>query len=53
MSELPSRFVAVQRSANHYTYLGSGMMHPRFQRTLADLGAGMLERVQEAAPSFL
>ncbi|HEX5658050.1 MAG TPA: hypothetical protein VFX59_12685, partial [Polyangiales bacterium] len=43
---------AVQLSANHFTYLGSGMLHPKFQRTVAGLGPELLARVQEVAAAF-
>jgi hypothetical protein len=43
---------AVQLPANHYTYLGSGMLHAKFQRSLAALGPELLRRVQEVAPAF-
>ena len=41
-----------QVRANYFTYLGSGMVHPRFQSTLAKLGGKLLARVHEAAPAF-
>jgi hypothetical protein len=42
----------VQLQANRWTYLGSGMTHPEFVRTLSWLGPAALERVQSVAPAF-
>ena len=46
------KFVEVQRQANRWTYLGSGMIHPNFQATLASLSPESRERVEQAAPMF-
>jgi hypothetical protein len=50
--EAAAELRTIQLPANHFTYLGSGMLHPRFQRTLAALGPELLARVQEVAPAF-
>lgn len=42
----------VQRRANRYTYLGSGMIHPKFRAQLAALGPDLAERVASVAPAF-
>ena len=42
----------VQHQANRYTYLGSGMAHPKFRAQLDALGPGLLERVASVAPAF-
>jgi hypothetical protein len=50
--EAAAELRTIQLPANHFTYLGSGMLHPRFQRTLAALGPELLARVQAVAPAF-
>lgn len=45
-------FVGVQHQANRWTYVGSGMVHPKFRETMAQLGADQLQRINEAAPIF-
>lgn len=45
-------FLACQRQAMRWTYLGSGMNHPRFLAALELLGAGARERIEGIAPSF-
>jgi hypothetical protein len=45
-------FIAVQHQANRWTYIGSGMSHPRFQETLERLSPRMREIVAGAAPAF-
>ncbi len=42
----------VQQRAQRWTFLGSGMTHPRFTECLADLGAEHLRRIEEIAPAF-
>jgi hypothetical protein len=46
-------FLAVQRRANRWTYLGSGLTHPSFLLTLERLGGAARERVERAAAAFL
>jgi hypothetical protein len=45
-------FAAVQRQANRWTYLGSGMTHPNFLSSLGRLGAPLRERVERLASDF-
>jgi hypothetical protein len=42
----------VQHQANRWTYLGSGMTHPEFRRTVGAIGARELERLDAVAPTF-
>ena len=46
------QFVAVQAQANRWTYLGSGMVHPNFQATLAALSPDVKDRIAQIAPMF-
>ena len=43
---------AQQHQAARWTYIGSGMVHERFQATLKDLSGRAAERIAEAAPLF-
>ena len=45
-------FVTTQLQANRWTYIGSGMVHPRFLQTLDRLGADARKRIDEVAPVF-
>jgi len=45
-------FITVQHQANRWTYLGSGMTHPKFLATLGDLSAAQRQRIEEVAPVF-
>lgn len=45
-------FIDVQHQANRWTYLGSGLSHPRFLETLENLGAEHRRRIEEVAPVF-
>jgi hypothetical protein len=45
-------FIEVQKQANRWTYLGSGMVHPKFLQTMDRLGADQRQRIDEAAPIF-
>src|SRR5215218_10385445 len=45
-------FITVQHQANRWTYLGSGMKHPKFLATLGDLSAEQRRRIEEVAPAF-
>jgi hypothetical protein len=45
-------FLAVQHQANRWTYLGSGMTHPRFLGTLEKLSPAQKQRIAEIAPVF-
>jgi hypothetical protein len=46
------RFVTSQLQANRWTYIGSGMVHPKFQATLDRLGGDARKRIDEVAPVF-
>jgi hypothetical protein len=43
---------AQQLQANRWTFLGSGMTHPRFVATLAKISPRAAERIAEVAPAF-
>lgn len=45
-------FVSVQHQANRYTYIGSGLTHPRFLETLGKLSPAQRARIEEIAPVF-
>lgn len=45
-------FIDVQVQANRWTYIGTGMTHPKFLFTLGCLSAEQRERVDRVAPSF-
>lgn len=45
-------FVTTQLQANRWTYIGSGMVHPKFQQMLDRLGADARKRIDEVAPAF-
>jgi hypothetical protein len=47
-----TRFVEVQRQANRWTYLGSGMSHPEFLRTVEMLAQDQRARLAALAPTF-
>jgi len=46
------QFAVVQTQALRWTYLGSGMTHPRFLESVGNLGPGLRERIEEVAPAF-
>jgi len=46
------RFVVVQHQALRWTFLGSGMTHPKFRATLGQLGGDLRGRVESIAPAF-
>lgn len=46
------RFMEVQHQANRWTYIGSGMSHPRFLETLGELSPQMRAAIEDAAPAF-
>ena len=54
--ELPEaereEFMTVQHQANRWTYLGSGMTHPKFLATLEKLSPAQRKRIEEVAPVF-
>ena len=45
-------FRRVQQKANRWTYLGSGMTHPRVLETLENLSPKARQRVEAVAPAF-
>lgn len=45
-------FIAVQHQANRWTYLGTGMTHPKFLDTLEALSPEQRKRIEEVAPVF-
>jgi hypothetical protein len=45
-------FIESQLQANRWTYIGSGMVHPKFLQTMDRLGADQRKRIDEAAPVF-
>ena len=45
-------FIKVQLQANRWTYIGSGMVHPKFLATVNKLGVDQRKRIDEAAPVF-
>ncbi|HPA50576.1 MAG TPA: diiron oxygenase [Thermoanaerobaculia bacterium] len=44
--------MAVQRQASRWTFLGSGMTHPEFLRSLGRMGPAVREKVEKVAPAF-
>jgi len=45
-------FLRVQHQANRWTYIGSGMVHPKFLASMDKLGPDQRKRIDEAAPLF-
>jgi hypothetical protein len=45
-------YLARQHQANRWTYLGSGMTHPRFLETAGKLSAAKRAAIEAAAPGF-
>lgn len=45
-------FITTQLQANRWTYIGSGMVHPKFLQTMDRLRADQRKRIDEAAPVF-
>ncbi|HZH33749.1 MAG TPA: hypothetical protein VEX64_02855, partial [Pyrinomonadaceae bacterium] len=46
------KFIARQHQANRWTYIGSGMTHPRFLETLGKLSPAQRRRIEAVAPAF-
>lgn len=46
-------FISIQHQANRWTYIGSGMSHPRFLGTLGKLSPAQRKRIEEVSPVFL
>jgi hypothetical protein len=51
-AEARAEIVTQQHQALRWTYLGSGMVHPKFRATLGAISSEGLARVDEVAPSF-
>jgi hypothetical protein len=45
-------FIETQRQANRWTYIGSGMKHPKFLQTLDRLIDGLSEQIEAIVPAF-
>jgi P-aminobenzoate N-oxygenase AurF len=45
-------FAMVQTQALRWTYLGSGMTHPKFLESVGRLGPGLRHRIEAVAPAF-
>jgi hypothetical protein len=45
-------FIEKQHQANRWTYIGTGMTHPKFVETLEALNAAERERIEEISPVF-
>lgn len=45
-------FITKQTQANRWTYLGSGMTHPKFLQTLGQLAPEQRSRIEQVAPIF-
>src|SRR5690606_34509629 len=41
-----------QHQASRWTFLGSGMAHPRFRATVAQLSSSLVDRLDAVAPAF-
>lgn len=50
--EQREKFITAQLQANRWTYIGSGMVHPRFRQMLDRLGSEARNRIEEVAPVF-
>jgi hypothetical protein len=45
-------FITVQHQANRWTYIGTGMTHPKFLMSLERLSLDQRRRIEEVAPLF-
>ena len=45
-------FIKSQHQANRWTYLGTGMTHPKFLETLGNLSAEQRQRIETVSPMF-
>jgi hypothetical protein len=45
-------FIKVQHQANRWTYIGTGMTHPKVLETLEKLSPAQRKRIEEIAPAF-
>jgi hypothetical protein len=46
------RFIEVQHQANRWTYIGSGMTHPKFLESLGQISADGRRMIEDAAPTY-
>ena len=46
------RFVEIQHQAARWTFLGSGMTHPKFRATLSAISPAARDRIDAVAPAF-
>lgn len=46
------RFIAVQHQANRWTYIGSGMSHPKFLETLGQVTADGRRLIEQVTPTY-
>jgi hypothetical protein len=46
------QFMAVQHQANRWTYIGSGMTHPKFLETLGELSPAKKQMIEGISPGF-
>jgi hypothetical protein len=47
-----ARFSEVQHQANRWTYIGSGMTHPKFLESLGQISPGGRRMIEQAAPTY-
>lgn len=45
-------FIDVQHQANRWTYIGTGMTHPKFLEGLGKLSPAQRKRIEDVAPAF-
>lgn len=45
-------FINVQHQASRWTYIGTGMIHPKFRQSLEQLSTAQRERIDSIAPNF-
>lgn len=46
------QFIEVQHQANRWTYIGSGMTHPKFLETLGELSPAKRQEIEGISPGF-
>ncbi len=46
------QFMTVQHQANRWTYIGSGMTHPKFLETLGELSPAKKQMIEGVSPGF-
>ena len=50
--EQRAKFIEVQHQANRWTYIGSGMSHPKFLEVVQELSPDRRAMIEAAAPTF-